>query len=192
MKLKVCPNCGCNNNRKNPACVLCGFLFSAGAGASPTPQEFASSAGSPSGAPSVQQAKRGMSASAVSKPSHVKAEGEPDDLSRLVRLPVSELAAAERKLNLELLYKADLFDYLCWLETRHTEEVPALKGCDYVVMASDKTTCWGKTYADAVKVAMNHDKGIEDSTASAPQRSGGERRKANDRVKQHPQPTPKI
>jgi hypothetical protein len=60
-------------------------------------------------------------------------------------------------------YKADLFDYLCWLETKRQAELPALLCNEYLVLASDGTTCWGKTYADAAKVAMNHDKGIQDA-----------------------------
>lgn len=32
------------------------------------------------------------------------------------------------------------------------------------MLASDGTTCWGKTYAEAVRVAMEHDKEIFDAT----------------------------
>lgn len=65
-------------------------------------------------------------------------------------------------LSSEMLYKADLFDYLCWLEEKHTEDVPELKGKDFLCMASDGTTCFAKTYSEAVKVAMQHDKELQD------------------------------
>lgn len=59
--------------------------------------------------------------------------------------------------------KADMFDYLCWLETvTQPEEV---LGTKYLVLASDHTTCWGETYAEAVRVAMEHDKEIYDATS---------------------------
>lgn len=61
----------------------------------------------------------------------------------------------------ELQYKADCFDYLCWLN--ETEQRENVKTADFLVMASDGTTCWGKTYADAVKVAMHHDKELYDA-----------------------------
>lgn len=57
--------------------------------------------------------------------------------------------------------KADLFDYLCWLEGKNEPE--ELRGADRLCMASDGTTCWGKTYAEAVRVAMEHDKGLHDA-----------------------------
>lgn len=71
-------------------------------------------------------------------------------------------AAAELKLKSDLLYKADCFDYLCWLEEKEQRE--RQPGADFLCLASDGTTCWGKTYSEAVKVAMNHDKEIEDKT----------------------------
>jgi hypothetical protein len=64
-------------------------------------------------------------------------------------------------LSAEKLYKADLFDYVCWLEQMHQSE--RVKNADYLVFASDGTTCWGKTYAEAVKVAMQHDKELIDA-----------------------------
>lgn len=80
----------------------------------------------------------------------LKASAEPSD------------EKSDRKLTAEILYKSDLFDYLCWLESEHTKDNPEVKDCPYMILASDNTTCWGETYADAVKVAMNHDKGIAD------------------------------
>ena len=67
---------------------------------------------------------------------------------------------ALKKLVDDLLYRADLFSYLCWLEEKEQRErVPE---ADFLCLASDGVTCWGKTYADAVKVAMQHDKQLHD------------------------------
>jgi hypothetical protein len=52
--------------------------------------------------------------------------------------------------------KADMFDYICWLETTHQRE--NVKEAPFLVLASDYTTCWGKTYAQAVAAAMRHDR----------------------------------
>ncbi len=59
--------------------------------------------------------------------------------------------------------KSDIFDYLCWLET--VTQPKEVLGTKFLVLASDKTTCWGKTYAEAARVAMEHDKEIYDATA---------------------------
>lgn len=64
-------------------------------------------------------------------------------------------------LSAEMMYKADCFDYLRWLN--ETEQRENVKTADFLVMASDGTTCWGKTYAEAVKVAMHHDKELYDA-----------------------------
>ena len=64
-------------------------------------------------------------------------------------------------LSAETFYKSDCFDYLCWLEETHQSE--NVKGCKYLVLASDGITCWGHTYADAVKIAMHHDKELYDA-----------------------------
>lgn len=43
-------------------------------------------------------------------------------------------------LSQEMIRKADLFDYLCWLEEKEqSERVP---GADFLVLASDGSTCW--------------------------------------------------
>lgn len=57
--------------------------------------------------------------------------------------------------------KSDLFDYLAWLED-HGCMRDAPKGSHYLVMASDGTTCWGKTFLEAARVAMEHDKAFQD------------------------------
>lgn len=60
----------------------------------------------------------------------------------------------------DLMYRADLFSYLCWLEEKQQHErVPE---ADFLCLASDGVTCWGKSYAEAVKVAMEHDKQLHD------------------------------
>lgn len=64
-------------------------------------------------------------------------------------------------LSAEKLYKADCFDYLCWLN--ETEQQERVKASAFLVMASDGTTCWGKTYKEAVKIAMQHDKELYDA-----------------------------
>lgn len=73
----------------------------------------------------------------------------------------------EKKLLTILQLKADMFDYICWLEDYSCLKDFALDGQvgDYLVLASDATPCWSKTYADAVRVAMEHDKEIYDATA---------------------------
>lgn len=74
----------------------------------------------------------------------------------------------EAKLWQKMQLKADLFDYLCWLEDYCAFRQAALDGKvdDYLVLAADGTTCWGKTYAEAVRVAMEHDKEMFDATSS--------------------------
>lgn len=70
----------------------------------------------------------------------------------------------------EIMLKAEMLDYLCWLEDFCQFRKAALDGKanDYLVLASDGTTCWGKTYAEAVRVAMEHDKEIFDATQASP------------------------
>lgn len=90
-------------------------------------------------------------------------------LRRFVRRWWNRISGADRRLatglvaalSAEKLYKADCFDYLCWLE--ETDQREKVKDADFLVLASDGTTCWGKTYADAVKVAMHHDKELYDA-----------------------------
>jgi len=78
---------------------------------------------------------------------------------------VSEPSA---KLWAAMQLKADMFDYLCWLEDFCQFRQAALDGNagDYLVLASDGTACWAKTYAEAVRVAMEHDKELHDATTS--------------------------
>ena len=72
-------------------------------------------------------------------------------------------ASAPQLVTGELAYKADLFDYLCWLEEQRSKGVAELENAPHCVIASDGTPCFAKRYADAAKVAMNHDKGIQDA-----------------------------
>jgi ribulose-5-phosphate 4-epimerase/fuculose-1-phosphate aldolase len=64
-------------------------------------------------------------------------------------------------LSAEVLRKADCFDYLCWLE--ETQQSDRVKSIDFLLMASDGTTCWGKTFEAAVHKAMLHDKELYDA-----------------------------
>lgn len=75
------------------------------------------------------------------------------------------VASCSERLWQALQLKADMFDYLCWLDGMHGPE--HLHGVDRLCMASDGTTCWGKSYADAVRVAMEHDKEIFDAMEAA-------------------------
>ena len=79
----------------------------------------------------------------------------------------ASLGASDAKLTANLMLKAEMFDYLCWLEDFCVFREAALDGKagDYLVTASDGTTCWGKTYAEAVRVAMEHDKELHDATS---------------------------
>lgn len=94
---------------------------------------------------------------------------KPGSLHRLVRRFWRWITRADDRLatrlvamlSQEKLYKADCFDYLCWLN--ETEQQENVKGSHFLVMASDGTTCWGHSYADAVKVAMKHDKELYDA-----------------------------
>jgi hypothetical protein len=77
------------------------------------------------------------------------------------------LGASDAKLWAKLMLKAEMFDYLCWLEDYCVFRAASLDGQagDYLVTASDGATCWGKTYAEAVRVAMEHDKELQDATS---------------------------
>ena len=77
----------------------------------------------------------------------------------------SSPATGSERLWQALQLKADMFDYLCWLDGMHSPE--QLHGVDRLCMASDGTTCWGKSYADSVRVAMEHDKEIFDAMEAA-------------------------
>jgi hypothetical protein len=63
-----------------------------------------------------------------------------------------------------LIIKADAFDYLAWLEKKRGEEVE-LQGADFLCLTSDGTTCWGKTYLEAVRIAEQQDRIAFDSAA---------------------------
>jgi ribulose-5-phosphate 4-epimerase/fuculose-1-phosphate aldolase len=83
------------------------------------------------------------------------------------KLETENAALREDKERLEkafdqLVMDRDLFCYLCWLEENRDRDVD-LKGADYLVMASDGTTCWGKTYREAVMVAEQYDRAAIDA-----------------------------
>lgn len=75
-------------------------------------------------------------------------------------------SAAANKVWQAMQLKADMFDYLCWLDGIQSPE--ELHGVQRLCIASDGTTCWGHTYADAVRVAMEHDKEIFDAMQTEP------------------------
>lgn len=91
-------------------------------------------------------------------------DGRPSGLS----VPTGSVSEPSAKLWAAMQLKADMFDYLCWLEDYCAFRQAALDGKagDYLVLAADGTTCWGKTYAEAVRVAMEHDKEMFDATSS--------------------------
>lgn len=64
--------------------------------------------------------------------------------------------------NAALRADRDLFRYLCWLEDNRDHDVD-LKGAYYLVIASDGTTLWGKTYREAVMAAEKYDRAVIDA-----------------------------
>lgn len=62
----------------------------------------------------------------------------------------------------DVFHKAELFDYLCWLETVSSPE--ELHGADFLCFSSDGHTHWGDTYGDAVRKALAHDLDIYEVT----------------------------
>jgi len=97
--------------------------------------------------------------------SETEHQGQPQGPARLPPAPGSaddDLATRLLcALSAETLRKADYFDYICWLE--ETQQRDNVKEAPFLVMASDGTTCWGKTFADAVRKAMRHDKELYDA-----------------------------
>jgi hypothetical protein len=144
------------------------------------PARFASSAGSPSDAPSVQQAKCGMDALEVSKPSHVKAEGETDDLSRLVRLPVSDSArqkvSAAGRWRLHVLGPDDIYYMRNELEAlREANAINKMIAGVKREIPNDLNEPWSMAIVEPPASDQARER------ADAPQRSGGERREANEK-----------
>lgn len=62
--------------------------------------------------------------------------------------------------------KVALFDYWCWLETVSAPEELSMTA-PALVLASDGTTCWGDTFADALRVAWLHDRELYEDTRGA-------------------------
>ncbi len=86
-----------------------------------------------------------------------------DELER-ENAALREELKSSRKLVDALIIKADAFDYLAWLEKKRGEE-EGLQGADFLCLASDGTTCWGKTYLEAVRIAEQQDRIAFDSAA---------------------------
>ena len=74
----------------------------------------------------------------------------------------AELDATRKLLDVHIL-RSDLFSYLAWLEDHRDHGDFSVKGKDYLVLASDNTTCWGKTFMEAVQVAEQHDRKLFDA-----------------------------
>ena len=77
----------------------------------------------------------------------------------------AERDAARKLLDTHIL-RSDLFSYLAWLEDNR-EHDPEVTGADYLILASDGTTCWGKTFMEAVQVAEQHDRALFDAARAA-------------------------
>ena len=74
----------------------------------------------------------------------------------------TELDATRKLLDSHLL-RSDLFSYLAWLEDHRDHGDFSVKGKDYLVLASDNTTCWGRTFMEAVQIAEQHDRKLIDA-----------------------------
>lgn len=74
----------------------------------------------------------------------------------------AERDAARKLLDTHVL-RSDLFGYLAWLEDYRDHGDIDLKRADYLILASDGTTCWGKTFMEAVQVAEQHDRELFDA-----------------------------
>jgi hypothetical protein len=90
-------------------------------------------------------------------------------LNELVKLRSENAALREelkssRKLVDNLIIKSDAFDYLAWLEKKLIESAE-VDGTHFLCLASDGTTCWGKTYLEAVRIAEQHDRIAFDDAA---------------------------
>ncbi len=98
---------------------------------------------------------------------HLDRESQLDALvERLERenAALREELESSRRLADFLIIKADAFDYLSWLEKKRGEELE-LQGADFLCLTSDGTTCWGKTYLEAVRIAEQQDRIAFDSAA---------------------------
>ena len=75
---------------------------------------------------------------------------------------LEKLDASRKLLDIHLL-RSDLFSYLAWLEDHRDHGDFNVKGKDYLVLASDSTTCWGRTFMEAVQIAEQHDRKLFDA-----------------------------
>lgn len=60
-----------------------------------------------------------------------------------------------RVLTAETLAKAELFDYLCWVE--ETQQIERVHDAKFLFCALDYATCWGDTYKEAVANGWRRD-----------------------------------
>ena len=84
------------------------------------------------------------------------------DLERENAALLEKLDASRKLLDIHLL-RSDLFSYLAWLEDHRDHGDFNVKGKDYLVLASDSTTCWGRTFMEAVQIAEQHDRKLFDA-----------------------------
>jgi ribulose-5-phosphate 4-epimerase/fuculose-1-phosphate aldolase len=77
-------------------------------------------------------------------------------------MELAALSAVLERENAALREDRDLFRYLCWLEENRDHDVD-LKGAYYLVIASDGTTLWGKTYREAVMAAEKYERAAIDA-----------------------------
>lgn len=58
-------------------------------------------------------------------------------------------------LSAEVLMKAEMFDYLCWVEETHQSE--GVPDAEFLFMAKDYKTHWGNAFSEAVASAFAQD-----------------------------------
>ena len=89
---------------------------------------------------------------------------ELDESKRVIQSLRNQLSVLETqnknegKLFQKYQLHSDMLHYLAWLEKNLRKDSKS----DYVVVASDGTKCYGHNYLDAVRVAMEHDKSLQD------------------------------
>jgi len=127
------------------------------------PARFASSSGSASDADEHGRASKiGGDDKGIGQPKK-QVEGEPLDLSRAVQLPVSELAAVVEEWRLEA--------------KKHDEESEEFEKLNHRLLSASVSS-------HAAQLNICADRIEKIIAASAPQRSGGERRKLNADLRQ--------
>lgn len=82
-----------------------------------------------------------------------------EDAKRVVELWNATLEMSDPAKEIQSMReKAEMFRYLCKLQ--EIQQADELKGCPFCIQGAGGQVHWGKTYAEAVRNAMNHDKGV--------------------------------